>query len=359
VDLFKTSEYSFHLPECLIAAEPLEQRDHSRLLVVHKRSRVIEHRFVHELPDILDSRYILVANNTKVIRARLNGERIGTGGKVEFFLLKKIETGLWSGLMKTGARVQPGFEFRIPKSDGQWINATVEAREETTSGVILTARFSEDPVMANVGEVPLPPYIVAKRKIASADELKRYNTVFGTEEGSVAAPTAGRHFTPELIERLKQRGIQWEELTLHVGLGTFKPVSTSDLRDHQMHEESVDVLSEVAERITKAKREGKKILAIGTTSTRTLEGRTRSESESFELLPGPSSVNLFIHPGKEYSWKAVDAMLTNFHLPESTLLMMVASFIGDLSFTLEVYRVAIAQQYRFYSYGDAMLILDQ
>lgn len=356
---YDTKSYSFELPEELIASEPLERRDSSRLLVVNRRSKTLDHRSVSDLPSILDPGTVLVANNTRVFKARLIGERSGTGGKVEFFMLKNEGPLVWTGLMKTGARVQPGFRFRIPDPAGVAIEAEVTGRHETTAGVFLTAHFSRDPVSAGVGEVPLPPYIMSKRGGLRADELEQYNTVFGTQDGSVAAPTAGRHFTKELIEALKGRGMQWEEITLHVGIGTFKPVSTADLRDHHMHAESVEVNPEVARRLNAAKTEGRTVLAIGTTSTRTLEGRSVPGQGGYALSAGTGEVDLYIHPGAGYTWRFTDAMLTNFHLPESTLLMMISTFIGDLEFTLNAYAVAVRERYRFYSYGDAMLILDR
>ncbi len=359
MDPYQTSSYSFHLPPELIASEPLERRDESRLLVVNRLSKTIEHQKIRNLPEILDSRYSVIANNTKVFRARLKCERIGTGGKVEFFLLSRLESGLWSGLMKSGGKIQVGFQFQTPGPRGP-IRGEVVERHDTEGGATFVALFSEDPVMAEVGEVPIPPYILQQRELtgrsgARPDELEIYNTIFGKEEGSVAAPTAGRHFTPELIERLKKNGISWDEITLHVGLGTFKPVMVEDIRGHQMHSEWTDISHEVAEKLEASKRSGKKILAVGTTTARTLEGRGANGT----LTSGRSPVNLFIHPGQKYDWKWVDAMLTNFHLPESTLLMMVASLIGDLDFTLHAYQEAIQSRYRFYSYGDAMLILDR
>ncbi len=237
MDLYQTQSYHFHLPEELIAAYPLAERSDSRLLVVHRQSGLIEHRMLRELPELLPPHTVIVANNTKVFPARLKGMREGTSGKVEFFMLKKIEDKVWQGLMKATAKVQAGFRFRIEK-DEKIITAEVIKRDQTTAGVFLTARFSEDPVDAGFGEVPLPPYIVAKRGEAKESELDTYNTVFAKESGSVAAPTAGRHFTPELIAQLQARGMSWNEITLHVGLGTFKPVTTQDIREHQMHEES-------------------------------------------------------------------------------------------------------------------------
>jgi S-adenosylmethionine:tRNA ribosyltransferase-isomerase len=369
----KRSEYSFDLPESLIAAFPLESRADARLLVVHKNARTIESRFVRELPEILPAKSVLVANNTKVIRARLKGARIlpadsllssATGsapGKIEFFLLKKLAPALWQGLIRSSAKITPGFCFWVGSEDAR-INAEVISREYTNAGTIFTVKLSRDPVDAGMGEVPLPPYIVAKRngQDSKDDELQTYNTVYAKHEGSVAAPTAGRHFTPELIAELRSRGIDWQEITLHVGLGTFKPVMADDIRDHTMHGESSFISDEVASSILQAKSASRPIIAVGTTSTRTLEGRavrTCSPNEALTLEPGEKEINLFIHPGSGHDWKLIDGMLTNFHLPESTLLMMVAAFVGDLEFTKKIYHTAIAEKYRFYSYGDAMLIL--
>ncbi len=354
MDLFKASSYSFHLPEELIAAEPLANRSDARLLVVRKKSKTIEHRWVRDLPEILNSNYVMVANNTKVFKARLLGLREGTGGKVEFFILKQLKPLVWQGLMRAGAKVTPGFKVEF-EENGKKIRAEVLEINETPAGTLYTAQFSDDPIQAGFGEVPLPPYIQAKKPKLDSDELEKYNTVFAKASGSVAAPTAGRHFTPELIARLKEKGVSWEEITLHVGLGTFKPVTAKDVRDHLMHEEWSEVLPEVAERLNAARQIGKKILSIGTTSTRTLEGRGLGD----QIEAGEKPIDLFIHPGSEHQWKFVDAILTNFHLPESTLLMMIASFLGSLPWLLEIYEIAIKEKYRFYSYGDAMLILPE
>jgi S-adenosylmethionine:tRNA ribosyltransferase-isomerase len=364
MDVFDTSSYSFVLPESLIADTPLKSRDQSRLLVVNRLSRTIEHRKVFELPEILSPDFVVVANNTRVFKARLLGEREGTGGKVEFFLLSQSGGLEWQGMMKAGARVMPGFSFHIPTPSGIPIRGEVISRMESPGGALFHAKFSHDPVLLDAGEVPLPPYIVQQREARGTstgdpDELSHYNTVFSKESGSVAAPTAGRHFTLELIERLKKRGIPWEEITLHVGIGTFKPVSASDIREHSMHEETTGISDEVAARLIAFKKAGRKVLAVGTTTARTLEGRALLSANPVVLEPGRKEVNLYIHPGSGHEWKWVDALLTNFHLPGSTLLMMVASKIGDLEFTLEIYRKAIEEQYRFYSYGDAMIILDQ
>ncbi len=364
MDIFDTSSYNFDLPDSLIADTPLKSRDQSRLLVVNRLSRTIEHRNVFELPEILSPDFVVVANNTRVFKARLLGEREGTGGKVEFFLLSQKGVLEWKGMMKAGAKVTPGFSFRIPTPSGVSIRGEVVSREESPGGALFHARFSHDPVLLDAGEVPLPPYIVQQREArgrstGETDELSLYNTVFSKESGSVAAPTAGRHFTLELIESMKKRGIPWEEITLHVGIGTFKPVNAADVRHHTMHEEATGLSDGVAARLNAYKTEGRKILAVGTTTARTLEGRALLSANPMVLEPGRKEVNLYIHPGSGHEWKWVDALMTNFHLPGSTLLMMIASKIGDLGFTLEIYRKAIEEKYRFYSYGDAMIILDR
>jgi len=364
MDPFKTSSYAFDLPPGLIAAEPLLEREQARLLVVNRVSKTLEHRHVADLPAVLPAGTVVVANNTRVFKARLTGEREGTGGKIEFFLLREKSPRVWEGLMKAGAKITPGFSFHIPKPGGGRVAGTVTARNESSAGATFDARFSEDPVELDLGEVPLPPYIQQRRQelslpLLNENELESYNTTFAKESGSVAAPTAGRHFTPALISELRAKGHSWEEITLHVGIGTFKPVQTADVRDHEIHEEWTRVDPSVGERLMQAKNEGRKILAVGTTTARTLEGRARMTGSRFELQCGSGPVNLYIHPGSTHRWKAVDWMLTNFHLPESTLIMMISSLIGDLEFTLHAYREAVREQYRFYSYGDAMLISDR
>lgn len=364
MDPLLTQSYHFELPDDLIAAEPLGSRDASRLLVVRPRSRTWTHSHIRNLPEILGPETVVVVNNTRVFRARLIGERIGTGGKMEFFLLHRQGSLRWEGLMRAGGRILPGFSFRIPKAGGAWLEGRVIARRDEEGGALFTADFSEDPLTAGVGEVPLPPYIVQQRTARGLgpmrpDELEIYNTAFSKEVGSVAAPTAGRHFTPELIANLRERGVGWEEITLHVGIGTFKPVAVTDLREHRMHPEWTGIEPETAHRLNAARREGRKILAVGTTTARTLEGRSQLGPEGPVLEAGTSDVNLFIHPGAQFQWRWADRLLTNFHLPGSSLLMMIASRIGDLSFTLEAYQEAIRNRYRFYSYGDAMLIMDE
>jgi S-adenosylmethionine:tRNA ribosyltransferase-isomerase len=359
MDLNKRSTYSFELPESLIAAYPLEKRSDARLMVIRKNTYSIEHYFVHDLAKILPENAMLVANNTKVFRARLTGTRVGSAGKVEFFLLKKLDHALWQGLIRSSARVTSGFQFAVGNGVIETLAVVVD-RKDTNAGTLFTVKLSDDPVALNLGEVPLPPYITTKRgtQVTGIDELETYNTTFAKQEGSVAAPTAGRHFTKELIKELKSKKIDWQEITLHVGMGTFKPVTVDQLSEHLMHAESSFIAEETARSILLAKKENKSIIAIGTTSTRTLEGRAvRNPQGQVELPSGEKDVNLFIHPSSGHEWKLVDGILTNFHLPESTLFMMIATFVGDVDFLKKAYQTAIDEKYRFYSYGDAMLIL--
>jgi S-adenosylmethionine:tRNA ribosyltransferase-isomerase len=364
MDPLLTQSYHFDLPQELIAAEPLDSRDESRLLVVRTKTRTWTHSRVRDLPTLLGSNTVIVANNTRVFPARLIGERLETGGKVEFFLLHRLSQLRWEGLMKAGGKVLPGYAFRIPKPEGGWLVGRVISRKDEEGGALFTADFSEDPLTSGAGEVPLPPYIVQQRVSLGLpplrkDELEIYNTSFSKESGSVAAPTAGRHFTPGLISELRAKGIDWEEITLHVGIGTFRPVGVENLRDHRMHPEWTEIRPDTAARLEAARRNGKKILVVGTTTARTLEGRAESGPDGPHLRPGAGEVNLFIHPGASFAWRWTDQLLTNFHLPGSSLLMMIASRIGDLGFTLEIYQEAIRNRYRFYSYGDAMLIMDE
>jgi S-adenosylmethionine:tRNA ribosyltransferase-isomerase len=276
--------------------------------------------------------------------------------------------------MKSSARIDAGFEFMIhsPRAGEPHVGAMVLDRRETNAGTIFTARCECDPVEHELGETPLPPYIAAARtgtksrlrpqSFAGAGELAQYNTTYAKELGSVAAPTAGRHFTPELIARLRARGIEWAEITLHVGMGTFKPVQVDDIREHTMHPELATITPEVAAQINRARASGRKILAVGTTTVRTLEGFYGATTEGVPrgatgaVISGTQDVNLFIYPGSGHQWHVVDQLLTNFHLPESTLLMMICDFVGDREAVLHAYQVAIENHYRFYSYGDAMLI---
>ncbi len=356
------SEFDYHLPQELIAQEAIEPRDASRLMVIHRDTGKIEHRIFRELPEILDANTFLVRNNTKVFRARLFGKfSPKEDNRSEIFLLKKTGQCLWQCMVSPGRKFFPGKVLQLI--------STVPTKSNVTATVVTilpdgtrTLRFSEEiePYLETYGHVPLPPYIKEEAP------LERYQTVYAKEEGSVAAPTAGLHFTPGVFRSLEKKGIESAEVTLHVGRGTFEPVKVSRVEDHVMHHEIYHLDEAAAKAINAAKAEGKKILAVGTTSVRTLE--------TCALTPNPSPpggeggrrpgegfiqaqaghTNLFITPG--YEFKCVDLLLTNFHLPKSTLLMLVSALMGkDLMF--RAYDEAIKEKYRFFSFGDAMLIL--
>lgn len=390
---FLRSSYCYDLPEELIASEPIKVRSDSRLLVVNRTQKTIQHSVFSKLPVILkdffgEKTVHIVANNTRVMKARMLGKRINQritgaeshlGGKVEFFVLARepnAESGSrfqFRGLMKSSAQINPGFDFLLFKN-----NSPLQARGKVISktadsaGIQYVAEFDRDLLLEEFGETPLPPYILAKRKKenpnfnlekGSFDEDTMYNTEYASRSldlmKSVAAPTAGRHFTLSLISELKNLDYTWDEISLHVGIGTFKPVETDDIRDHSLHSETVSIDRETAKQIEKYILKKEPILAVGTTSVRALEGSWEGKNGKGSTLfrDGMHDVNLFLHPGGTKHFQVVDAMITNFHLPESTLLMMVAHFIGDLDWTLKIYKDAIDNKYRFYSYGDAMLIL--
>lgn len=364
--------YGFDLPTELIAQKPVSPRDYSRLMVIDRKNQTWSHHYFYELPEILGSTEspLLVANNTKVIPARLLGYRkyqnTGKwvrGGKVEFLLLKHHKEQIWEGIFHSAARQKPGLRFEIPLQEGGVIEGELlEGASQNPQGTV-TARFSQNPLKA--GHVPLPPYLrrdIQKFQTAwnvshPEEEIREcYQTVFSKKEGSAAAPTAGFHFTSELLEKLQKQSIEWLELTLHVGLGTFRPVKTKDIREHQMHRESYEIPEAVAKGITAAKQTGRKVIAIGTTSSRALESAWDSRHQL--LRTGNFETELFLYPDSAQPprFQVVDHLITNFHLPHSTLLMLVCAFAGQ-EFILEAYREAIAQNYRFYSFGDAMLIL--
>ena len=349
----KLSDYDYTLPEELIAQQPAEPRDSSRLLVIHRRENRWEHRRFSDLPLFLDSQDLLVANNTRVLKARLLGNRLlpdgKLGGRVEFVLLEELGARTWEGLFHASAKYLPGLEFRVPTPDGRGIRGKlIRGSGESPSGTVV-AEFDRDPIEADAGEIPLPKYI-EREKPTDADQ-ERYQTVYAKEQGSAAAPTAGLHFTPQVMAKLKERGVGWAEVTLHVGVGTFRPVKTEDISAHVMHEERYRIESSVAREITDAKASGRRIVAVGTTSVRTLESAWRDGA----IQPGTHRTRMFIRPG-HHEFRVVDRMITNFHLPKSTLLMLVCTFAGrDLM--LRVYEEAVKEKYRFFSYGDAMLIL--
>lgn len=347
-NLFDLDSYDFQLPESLIAQAPVTPRDHSRLMVVDRKTGQISHRTFHELADILSPDSHLVVNNTKVIRSRLIGKRLlpdgVLGGEIEFLLLEQKEPLIWEGIMRSTGKQTRGFKFQIPTNDGRskLLGELILGSSESPDGVVV-ARFDQDPLTLDVGEMPLPPYI--EREADRTDE-STYQTVYAREAGSAAAPTAGLHFTSELMGKIRARGIGMSEVTLNVGLGTFRPVKAQDIREHQIHSELVRVSEGASHQILNAKKSGKKILAVGTTSVRTLE------ASGGKLMNGRTSI--FIYPG--YEFKIVDQLITNFHLPKSSLMMLVSAF-GGYELMREAYQVAVKEKYRFFSYGDGMLIL--
>ncbi|MCS6850744.1 MAG: tRNA preQ1(34) S-adenosylmethionine ribosyltransferase-isomerase QueA [Gemmataceae bacterium] len=340
----------YDLPPHLIAQSPCPERDHSRLLVVRRSSGALEHRIFRDLPDLLDPADLLVLNDTRVVPARLLGHRQRTGGKWEGLFLQALPDGCWELLCQAGGRLREGDIIEVEpgplqlellgRAGGHWLakpNLPGSAWE-------LLERF---------GHVPLPPYIRKGR--AEADDRQRYQTVYARRAGAVAAPTAGLHFTPRVFDRLRERGIGWTFLTLHVGLGTFQPIQEADYTKHVMHREWGELPAEAAEALTACRRRGGRIVAIGTTTVRVLETvaqRFADRYQSFE--PWTGDTDLYIHP--PYTFRAVDALVTNFHLPRSTLLLLVGAFTGP-ELLRRAYEAAIAQGYRFYSYGDAMLAL--
>ena len=351
MDLQSLNSYDYALPPELIAQRPAEPRDESRLLVIDRKSGKFTHRKFKDLPEYLDANDLMVANNTQVFRARLAGQRIldpGTmGGKVEMLLLEEISPGVWEGAFHAAARHKVGLRFLVPTPDGQGLIGEIVKGSYESKGGTIQAKFSRDPIATGAGEIPLPHYI---DRATDAQDLSQYQTLYAKNLGSAAAPTAGLHFTPAVMAKLKEKNIAWREVTLHVGLGTFRPVKTENIRDHVMHEERYEISEALAQEITAHKHEGKRILAVGTTSVRTLE----SAWENHHLQPGPGRTSIFIYPGGR-PFHVVDRLLTNFHLPKSTLLMLVCAFAGrDLM--MAAYEEAVREKYRFFSYGDAMLV---
>ncbi|MCD8286337.1 MAG: tRNA preQ1(34) S-adenosylmethionine ribosyltransferase-isomerase QueA [Clostridia bacterium] len=335
---YKKSDFYYELPEELIAQTPAEPRDSSRLLVYNIQTKEIEHRIFRDITDYLKSGDVLVVNNTKVLPARLYA-KTEHGGDVEVLLLKRMDKDRWEVLVKPGRKCQPGRHLVV--SDG--LSLTVEAVTPTGERVV---RFEYEGVFEEIlerlGTMPLPPYI--KKKL---EDQSRYQTVYAKVDGSAAAPTAGLHFTPELLDKIRSMGVQIVEVLLHVGLGTFRPVKEDIITDHQMHSEYYEVSAEAAEAINAAKREGRRVIAVGTTSVRTLES-VADENGCMHACKGDTSI--FIYP--PYKFKCVDALITNFHLPESTLIMLVAALTGREEI-LHVYNVAVQERYRFFSFGDA------
>jgi S-adenosylmethionine:tRNA ribosyltransferase-isomerase len=340
----KTSDFDYHLPQELIAQTPLELRDQSQLMMLNRSRGSIEHRRFSDLIDYLKAGDVLVFNDSRVIPARLKGKKAGTGGKVELLLLHQRDNVVWEVLLKPAKRVSIGTKLEIGDSEAKvWAEITGEGE-----GGIKLIRFPEEMQLPKLGKIPLPPYI----RTPLAD-TERYQTVYARVPGSVAAPTAGLHFTPRLLEQLEQKGIELLFVTLHVGLDTFRPVREDDPLKHPIHKEYGIVTKEVASRLVQARGEGRRIICVGTTTVRIIEGAAQASKASL-LESFDGWVSLFILPG--YRFRMVDALITNFHLPRSTLLMLVVAFAGK-DLVISAYEEAIARKYRFYSFGDAMLIL--
>lgn len=338
------STYFYELPPELIAQTPIEPRDHSRLLCYNRKSGEIFHKHFYDILDFLHEGDVLVVNNTKVLPARLFGYK-NTGAKIEVLLQKRINLNDWEVLVKPAKRVEVGTEIVFNTN----IKATIIKKGDYGSCEIHfefdKAKTFEEHLM-EIGTMPLPPYIKEKLR-----DKNRYQTVYAKVEGSSAAPTAGLHFTNELLEKIREKKIEILEVLLHVGLGTFRPVKDDNILNHEMHSEYFEITDEVAKKLNKAKSEGRRIIAVGTTSVRVLESGT---DENGTILPQKRETKIFIYP--PYKFKFVDALITNFHLPESTLIMLVSAFIGDIDKTLNLYKIAVSEKYRFFSFGDAMFI---
>jgi len=340
----RTDDFNYYLPAELIAQQPIEPRDTSRLLIVNRKSGLIEHHYFYELSDFLHNGDVLVFNDSRVIPARLSGRKESTGGNVEILLLRRISADVWETLVKPGRRVRSGAKLELTTSDGNQV-VRAEIIKEGDSG-IRVVRFSDESLLFNLGKVALPPYI--HEPLQNPD---RYQTVYADQTGSVAAPTAGLHFTTELIKKIEDKGVKCLFVTLHVGLDTFRPVRENNPQEHHIHREYGIVDEDIARELSLAKQEGRRIICVGTTSVRLIEAVARDKN-SIGFFEG--WVDLFILPG--YQFRLVDAMITNFHLPKSTLLMLVSAFAGK-ELIDRAYQVAIKERYRFYSFGDAMLII--
>ncbi|MDD5794725.1 MAG: tRNA preQ1(34) S-adenosylmethionine ribosyltransferase-isomerase QueA [Clostridiales bacterium] len=339
----KASEFDFYLPEELIAQHPLEKRDESRLMILDKKTGEIEHKKFYNIIDYLNEGDTLVLNNTRVLPARLIGEKENTGGKIEFLLLKRIDKDRWECLAKPGKSARVGRKFTF--GDGKLKAEVVDVLEDGNRIVEFKYEGIFEEVLDALGEMPLPPYIHEK-----LEDKERYQTVYSKEEGSAAAPTAGLHFTKELLQKIKDKGVNVVYLTLHVGLGTFRPVKVENIEDHEMHSEYYTMSKETANIINETKKKGKRVISVGTTSTRTLE--TIGDSNGM-VREASGWTNIFIYPG--YKFKVVDNLITNFHLPESTLIMLVSTLAGK-EHVLNAYNEAVKEKYRFFSFGDAMFI---
>ncbi|MGN0453078.1 MAG: tRNA preQ1(34) S-adenosylmethionine ribosyltransferase-isomerase QueA [Ruminococcus sp.] len=339
----KTSDFYYDLPEELIAQTPLSQRDSSRMLILDKNSGKIKHSHFYSIVDELHEGDLLVMNNSRVIPARIFGTKKDTGANVEFLLLKQVENSCWEALVKPGKRAKTGAEFDF---SGIMTGKVESIGEEGIRLVRFECEESIYTALDKIGQMPLPPYIKE-----SLQDKERYQTVYSDPLGSAAAPTAGLHFTEELIEKLHSKGVNTAFVTLHVGLGTFRPVKEDEITDHIMHREYYEISEETVEIIRKTKAQGGRVIAVGTTTTRTLESVARDKGE---LTACSGSTDIFIYP--PYEFRVLDGLITNFHLPESTLIMLVSAFAG-YEHTMNAYKEAVKERYRFFSFGDSMLII--
>lgn len=339
----KLHDYDYHLPEELIGQEPREPRDHARLMLVDKTNKKIEHKHFYDIIDYLQEGDILVRNSTKVIPARLFGHK-ETGGVLEILLIKRINLDTWECLLKPAKKLKLGQKLYVGQNS-ELVAELIEIKDDGNRVLKFTYEGAFEEVLDKLGNMPLPPYIVETLK-----EKERYQTVYAQRGESVAAPTAGLHFTKELLEKIEKKGIKIVDIFLEVGLGTFRPVQTEDVLDHKMHEEIFEIPQEAADIINKGKSEGRRIISVGTTSTRALES---SVDKNGKVIAQKASTDIFIYPG--YEFKVIDALITNFHLPKSTLLMLVSAF-SSREFMLSVYETAVKEKYHFFSFGDAMFI---
>ena len=340
----KTSDFYFDLPQEQIAQDPLEDRSSSRLLVLDKETGEYEHRVFRDIVDYLHPGDCLVLNNTKVIPARLFGEKEGTGAHIEILLLKRRENDIWETLVKPGRKAKPG--TKISFGGGLLTGEVMDVVEEGNRLIRFSYEGIFEEILDQLGQMPLPPYITHQLK-----DKNRYQTVYAKYDGSAAAPTAGLHFTPELLKQVKEMGVEIAEVTLHVGLGTFRPVKVENVLEHHMHSEFYMIDEEAAEKINRTRENGGRVICVGTTSCRTIES---AADENGRLKASSGWTDIFIYPG--YRFQVLDCLITNFHLPESTLLMLVSALAGR-EHILAAYEEAVKQGYRFFSFGDAMLII--
>lgn len=339
----KRQDFYYELPEELIAQDPLEDRSSSRLLVLDKESGAVSHHVFKDVIDYLNEGDCLVINDTKVLPARLIGAKVGTDAKIEVLLLKRKENNIWETLVKPGKKAKIG--TKISFGDGLLMGEVVDIVEEGNRLIQFTYEGIFEEILDQLGQMPLPPYITHR-----LEDKNRYQTVYAEHTGSAAAPTAGLHFTPELLEKIEKKGVDIARVTLHVGLGTFRPVKVDEITDHHMHSEFFQIEEEAATKINRAKDTGKKVICVGTTSCRTVES---AADETGHLKACSGWTEIFIYPG--YQFKVLDSLITNFHLPESTLVMLVSALAGR-EHVLAAYEEAVKERYRFFSFGDAMLI---